>query len=138
MLAGRTIVNSFKSEQSAAVGVEYRHRIRSYLDGSVSWLYEGDNRLIRRNGIMAELWAVSGFFDDRLTLGFGAGAYFNVDSYRHLIESGDTHKLVSGVVSLTGSYLITPKWDVRSTWHRIVTDYDRDTDVLLGGVGYRF
>jgi hypothetical protein len=26
----------------------------------------------------------------------------------------------------------------RATWNRVVTRYSRDTDVLLGGVGYRF
>jgi hypothetical protein len=28
--------------------------------------------------------------------------------------------------------------DVRFLWHRIVTDYNRDTDVVLLGLGYRF
>ncbi len=27
---------------------------------------------------------------------------------------------------------------LRTSWNRIVTDYDRDTDVIMGGVGYRF
>ena len=45
---------------------------------------------------------------------------------------------VSGIVTLTASYRFHPHWDLRTSWYRIVTSYDRDTDVLLGGVGYRF
>jgi hypothetical protein len=28
--------------------------------------------------------------------------------------------------------------NARLSWNRIVTDYDRDTDVILGEIGYRF
>jgi len=45
---------------------------------------------------------------------------------------------LAGIVTLTGSYRIHRHWDVRTSWNRIVTDYNRDTDIILGGVGYRF
>ena len=135
---GRTIVNSFDSEHSVAVGIEYRRRLSKYLEGSVGWLYEGDSRLVRRDGITGEVWIVRNFLEDRLGLGIGGGLYFNLDSYHHVFEPNNTRKTVSGIVSLTGSYRVTPEWELRAVWHRVVTNYDRDTDVLLGGIGYRF
>jgi hypothetical protein len=27
---------------------------------------------------------------------------------------------------------------LRATWDRVITTYDRDTDIFLGGIGYRF
>jgi hypothetical protein len=46
--------------------------------------------------------------------------------------------ILSGLVSLSASYRFTEHWAARVTWNRVVTRYSRDTDVLLGGVGYRF
>jgi len=135
---GRTIVNSFDSEHSVAVGVEYRRQLSEYLEGSVGWLHEGDTRLVRRDGLTSEIWAMRSFFDDGLVLGIGGGLYFNLGSYHHVIEPNNTRKTVSGIVSLTGAYRIVPEWELRTVWHRIVTNYDRDTDVLLGGIAYRF
>jgi hypothetical protein len=45
---------------------------------------------------------------------------------------------LSGIVTLTASYRFDPHWFARLSWNRIVTGYDRDTDVILLGGGYRF
>jgi len=138
LFAGTTIVNSFDSQNSAALGLEYRRGVTRYLDWTVGWLYEGDNRLVRRNGLTTQLWAVKSFFDDRFALGVGGGAYIVVDQYQHLVENRDSRQALSGIMTLTGSYRFHPNWHLRTSWNRIVTNYDRDTDVILGGVGYRF
>jgi hypothetical protein len=46
--------------------------------------------------------------------------------------------IVSGVVSLTMSYQLVEHVAARFNWHRIVTDYNRDTDIVLFGLGIRF
>jgi hypothetical protein len=46
--------------------------------------------------------------------------------------------VLSGIVSASASYRFTQHWAARVTWNRVVTRYSRDTDVLMGGVGYRF
>lgn len=138
LFAGATIVNSLDSAHSLATGLEYRRRILSNADWTVGWLYEGDNRLVRRNGLTTQLWAVKDFFDDRLSLGIGAGIYVVLNRYHHVLSNPDKGEALSGIVTLTGSYRLDPRWDVRASWNRIVTDYDRDTDVILGGIGYRF
>lgn len=133
---GRTIVNSFASEHSEAASIEYRRGLLRYLDWTVAWLYEGDSRLIRRNGLTTQLWAVRDFLDDRLAIGVGGGAYFVVDRQPSPQQSSD--EVLSGILTLTGSYRFHPHWDMRTSWNRIVTNYNRDTDVILGGIGYRF
>lgn len=139
MFAGRTIVNSFDSEASIATSIEYRRGLWRYMDWTVSWLYEGDNGTIRRNGLITQLWVVRPFFEDRLVLGLGGGAYFAVDERRNAPQNnsgGDD--FASGIVTMTGSYRFHPHWDIRAVWHRIITNSNRDSDVILGGIGYRF
>jgi hypothetical protein len=138
VFAGTTIVNSFDSPDSTAVALEYRRGIGRYVDWTIGWLYEGDNRLVRRNGLTSQFWLVKAFFEDRFALGVGGGIYVILDRYKHLLENRESGQALSGLVTLTGSYRFHPDWDLRTSWNRIVTDYNRDTDVILGGVGYRF
>lgn len=136
LFAGRTITNSFNSERSTSLNIEYRRRLLRYLDGTISWLYEGDTRLIRRNGLTTQLWAVKDFLDDRIALGFGAGAYFAIDYQAGHSQEGD--RTISALATMTGSYRLDPHWSLRVSWNRIITNYNRDTDVIIGGIGYRF
>jgi hypothetical protein len=136
IFAGRTITNSFKSEHSTSFSIEYRRRLWRYLDWTVAWLYEGDTRLVRRDGLVSQFWAVRDFLDDRVSLGFGAGAYFSIDRQAGHNQYDD--RIISAIVTLTGSYRLAPHWSLRTSWNRIVTNYDRDTDVILGGISYRF
>ena len=131
-LLGQTIVNSFESQSATARSVEYRHAFGPVLRGSVSWLNEGDARLIRRDGIATQAWLEPSFHDGRDTLGLGLGPYFAVDAYR----PGGRH--VIGLLSATWSHRISPSWRARITWHRSVSDDDRDSDILLAGIGYQF
>jgi len=138
VFAGTTIVNSFDSPNSVAVALEYRRSIARYVDWTFGWLEEGDNRLVRRNGLTTQVWAAKAFFEDRFSIGAGGGIYIVLDRFHNLVENRDGGRALSGLVSLTGSYRFHPNWDLRTSWYRIVTDYNRDTDVILGGVGYRF
>jgi len=135
---GQTIVNSFNSELGLARAIEYRQGISPHVDWSVAWLHEGDARLVRRNGILAELWLVRDFLEKRVALSAGAGMYIAIDQYRsdQMGEEGD--ETVAAVVTASGSYRFGRHWLTRVSWNRIVTDYNRDTDAILIGLGYRF
>jgi hypothetical protein len=137
LYAGQTIVNSLNSQKSVALAAEYRRRIHPYVDWTGTWLYEGDNRLTRRNGLASQLWAVRDFLNDRLSLGIGGGAYFPIDE-RNVLHKSSIFRTVCGIITLTSSYTILSPWDVRVSWNRVITDYNHDTDVILGGIGYRF
>lgn len=132
LLAGQTIVNSFESQSAHASSAEYRHAFGPIVRGSVSWINEGDTRLVRRNGVAAQAWLEPGFSNDRFTLGLGFGPYFAVDSF----QARD--RRVLGLLSTTFSYHFARGVVGRFSWHRSVSRYDRDSDILLFGVGYRF
>jgi hypothetical protein len=134
---GQTIANSYESQKSTAQGIEYRRRIARYLDWTIAWLNEGDNRLARRNGVLSQAWAVRAFFNDHLTLGVGFGPYLLIDKYRSIPNDEDTDVL-AGMVTLSASYRFNPQWLVRLSWNRVTTNYNRDTDVIMIGPGYSF
>jgi hypothetical protein len=137
VLAGRTEVNSLRSPGAFAKSVEFRHGFTPYIEASVTWLDEGETQLTRRNGVATQVWLGRSFLDDKLRLGLGAGPYVAVDTYR---EPGGTNTgdKVSALVTMTASYQFTPHWFVRASWDRVLTGYDKDSDIYLGGIGYRF
>jgi hypothetical protein len=134
LLGGRTIVNSFESESSIAKSIEYRHAFGPVLRGSLGWLSEGDARLIRRNGVLAQVWLEPSFYRDRFTLGLGLGPYIAVDDYR----TGRPNVHALAILTTTMSYHFARGWVGRVSWHRISSNYDRDSDIILLGMGYRF
>ena len=135
LFVGRTILNSYESENSTAAAAEYRRGLGRYVDWTIGWLHEGGNHIIRREGATTQLWLVRPFFDGRLTLGAGAGVYYAVNEQNY---GGTDDERVSGIVTLTGSYRFDPRWFARLSWNRVVTRYDRDTDVILLGGGFIF
>ena len=137
LLIGQATVNSANSPQSVAETVEYRRGIARYLDWTIALINEGDNRLENRSGILSELWVVRAFANDHVTLGVGLGPYFFIDRHRSQEQNEDKYA-VAGVISLSASYRFNPNWLMRLTWNRIATNYNRDTDVIMIGPGYRF
>lgn len=138
VFAGRTILNSFNSENSFATAIEYRRGIAHHVDWTLGWLHEGGNHITRRGGVTTQLWAARAFLHDHLTLGAGAGAYIVVNRDHPVGGTVHDDEPVSGIVTLTTSYRFASRWLVRLSWNRVVTGYSRDTDVILIGIGNRF
>ena len=134
LLAGQTTVNSFNSEHSLAFSLEYRRSIFENLDWTIGWLYEGETPVLRRSGFVSQLWAVQPLLAHSLSIGIGGGIYMAVDHYHQEKDS----QALSGIAALTASYSFDKQWLIRSTWYRVITQYDGDTDVIMGGVGFRF
>lgn len=135
---GQTITNTFNTSQDIATSVEYRRSLTRHIDWTAAWLHESDDRVFRKNGITTQLWAVQRFFDDSFSLGAGAGGYFAIDHFDYALDGEDTNHFLSGIVTLTAAYRFQPSWDIRTSWSRIITKYNIDTDVIMGGVGIRF
>jgi hypothetical protein len=138
---GQTVVNNPGSASSLAWGVEYRRGLLPYLDLTAAWLNERNPKLARRNGMITELWVVRDFLDDHLALGCGAGAYITVDKRRDIAPGEGGSSFASGIISATASlrnFSFSPDLTARITMNRIVTNYNKDTDVFLFGLGYRF
>ncbi|HEY6872221.1 MAG TPA: hypothetical protein VI298_05770 [Geobacteraceae bacterium] len=138
VFGGETTVNIPGDGHSTAAAIEYRRGIWRYLEWTVGGLYEGKSTLINRYGLTTQLWLSKLFLHDHLSLGFGGGGYFAVDQRSDPQLQRSSGVFASEIVTLTGAVLITPHWAVRASWDRIITNYDRDSDVFLGGIGYRF
>jgi len=61
VFGGESIVNAAFSAHGEAYAAEYRHGLWQHLDGTVSYLYEGDPRLVRRSGLGLQVWPVNTF-----------------------------------------------------------------------------
>jgi hypothetical protein len=134
---GRSIVNG-PQDNSTAIGIEYRRGIARYLEWTVGYIDEGDNTAINRKGITTQLWPKRSFFDDRLTLGVGLGVYLAVDKRRNPESDIGNDAFIAGLITVTGSYYFSRRFLIRTSLSRTITDYNRDTDVILAGLGYRF
>ncbi|MBN3790873.1 hypothetical protein [Burkholderia sp. Ac-20353] len=137
-MLGETILNSRSSPSTLGGSVEYRRGLTSTVDWTATWMYEGAKQSVRRNGVASQFWLTRAFLDDKLTLSAGAGAYFTVNQRNVQGQPGPGDGGVSGIVSISASYRLSDRWLTRVTWNRVVTRYDRDTDVIQAGVGYRF
>lgn len=127
---GQTIVNSFDSERSRATAIEYRRALSPYIDGTVTLLKEGETVRTRRSGVAAQLWLIRSLTTNT-ELGMGAGPYRAFDL--HQVEAHQSR--VAGLVSIAARYHFGKQWVGQLGWNRVVTDYHRDADVLLLGVG---
>jgi hypothetical protein len=135
---GKAIVNTAGSEQSTAQGMEFRHGIAKNFDWTFAWINEGDPKIIRRNGVASQLWVVDEYFGRHLALGLGLGGYFFVDQRGSPDPKNKTLGNVAVLISPTFSYRLTENWQTRLTWNRVVSDYNRDADVIMVGLGYRW
>jgi hypothetical protein len=139
---GRSVVNAFYSEHGVAYAAEYRHGLSRHLDGSASFIYEGDPKITRRSGLGLQVWPVNTFFNEKVTIGIGLGVYVYIDN-KH---AGPSRQLAVGasvntpamapLISPTFAVRLSDHWLVRFTWHRVVTNYNRDSDVYLLGAGF--
>jgi len=136
---GQTIVNSYYSQRDSARAIEYRHGLGRFVDVTLGVLNEGDPRLVRRTGVTAQIWGVREVLaSDRLLLGIGFGPYLAVDKYRTHVQSEGGDSKFSWIFTATAAYRLSEHWNARVSWNRINTNYNRDTDVLLLGAGYRY
>ncbi|EXI99380.1 outer membrane insertion signal protein [Burkholderia pseudomallei] len=137
-MLGETILNSRRSPTALGGSLEYRRGIAKYVDWTATYLYEGAKQSVRRNGIASQVWLTRAFLDDKIALSAGAGAYLTLNERDIRGRPGKGDGRVSGIVSISASYRFDDRWLARVTWNRVVTRYDRDTDVIQAGLGYRF
>ncbi len=136
VFGGQSVVNTFLSEKAGAAALEYRQGIVPHLDGTITAIYEGDPKIIRRNGVAAQLWAVNSFDDNRFSVGVGVGPYVYIDRRNPPPGSDNNPAAVAPLVSLTFAVRISEHWIGRFVFDRVTSNYNRDSDIFLGGLGY--
>jgi hypothetical protein len=134
---GQSVVNTLFSAKAVAYALEYRRGIMPHLDWTASGIYEGDPKIARRSGFATQIWPVNTFFNDHISVGLGVGPYVFIDR-RHLVTttSENIPVAVAPLVSLTTSVRLSDHWLIRGVWDRVVSNYNRDSDIFLVGLGY--
>jgi len=133
-MAGQTTVNNRGTPDALAWALEYRHGLNRYFDATFSYLDEGSTPLSERRGVAAQLWLRRSFAGDRMSVGIGAGPYYAIE--RRTPDGNGSP--VSLLFTMTAAYNVSRHWVARVAWNRVMTTYDKDSDVIVGGVGYRF
>jgi hypothetical protein len=139
-MMGGTVVNSLSSETGFAKAISLRYSPSRHIGVSLTYLDEGEVDAGAagtglRAGIAPQVWGHDQL-TPRLSVGAGLGPYFATTRLR--LPDGKQASSLAILVSVTASYAISDRLTGRMTWNRVATDYSRDTDVLLLGLGYRF
>ncbi len=137
VLGGRSIVNSFKSEKATGYGLEYRHTVNPNVEWSLTAMNEGRIGVAERKGVAGQLWLLRPF-TEHTVLELGMGGYVMRDQINrnNILEEPKTH--FAGIASIGMRWRLTPMMRAQLSWSRVITDYHRDSDVFLLGVGWLF
>ena len=134
---GTTVLNSFQSETAPAYQIEYRRTLTSYWEWSLAYSDEGSPGVIEREGIVAQGWFGGWFLDQKLQLSVGWGPYAN--RFKETGDGGatwDTSYRMAMRITLGAAWRLGRSLLARAAWNRTVTSFNRDSDVIVGGVGY--
>jgi hypothetical protein len=138
LYGGTDVVNSFGNTGSAAVeGLEYRRGFARNADWTVGLFHENHRLLARRTSLATEVWVTRPVSGEDWRLGLGAGPYFVIGKGNRAASGETNPQSVCGVISATASRRLSDKWSLRLTWDRVFTNDDRDTDMVMLGLGYR-
>lgn len=129
------VINISGNPSSWGASVEYRHRFQRYIDGTLTYLYEGDPKVARRSGFSGQIWPVRATSLFGTEIGAGFGAYAFIDRKHIPTASRETPAQLAPIVSLMLSYPTHSAWFTRFIWDRVVSNYSRDADIWRLGVG---
>jgi len=138
VFVGQSVVNTFGNPKSRAYAGEYRRGVFAHVDWTASAVYEGDPQIVRRSGAATQLWAVNSFFDKRITVGAGLGPYVFLDKKHPTNPDRKNPAAIAPLVSLTFSVRVSESCVMRMVFDRVTTSYNRDADIFLIGLGYRW
>jgi hypothetical protein len=139
LYSGQSVVNTLFSAKAVAYAIEYRRGVMPHLDWTASGIYEGDPKIVRRSGFATQIWPVNTFFNERIAVGLGVGPYVFIDKKHPVTTTSQNIPVaVAPMVSLTFSARLSEHWLVRVIWDRVVSNYNRDSDIFLVGLGYRW
>lgn len=136
---GKAILNSQTSQSDEAFALEYRRRWSESSDWTLTYSDEGDLELIRRDTLAFQGWMVTPRLGGRLQLGLGLGPTLcHADTPEGAPEPARPWGW-GGRVSMGARWRKEGSpWQMRLMWHRTRTPNNRDTDLILTGLGLAF
>lgn len=112
--------------------VEDRVQVSDHIAYSISALDEGDTGIIRREGVVGQVWYVSPTTNN-WRVDVGAGPYAAREE-----SDGQTHNKLMGVVTFRLSKGITKKVRVGLSFQRVVSNNNRDQDMFMVGIQKKY
>jgi hypothetical protein len=137
VLGGRSIVNSLASETATSYGLEYRRTVNPNLEWSLILMSEGKVDAAERKGVSAQVWLLRPF-TERTVLEMGFGAYAMRDQLDRKDADDERENKVAPIASIGMRYRISDNLRAQLTWSRVITNYERDSDVFMLGAGVAF
>lgn len=131
----KSVINISGNPGALGGAAEYRYRFRPFLEGTATYIYEGNPKVARRSGVSLQAWPVRTGVSDHIEIGAGFGAYVFIDTKRQPEPGRNATAAVAPIVSLMTSYRATPDWFIRVIWDRVVSNYNRDADIFRVGFG---
>ena len=131
--AGYSVQNNFQSPRGVAWAAEYRRRFSPYVDGTLTYLDEGDTHVVKRHGVAGQLGLKREFLDHRADVGVAAGLYYARDE-----DEGGHRTKGLGILTMTATWNWSRVLKTRLYWYRTLTTNGRDTDVAMLGLGFSF
>jgi hypothetical protein len=142
VLGGQTVVNTVTSPEAPAFAIEYRQSLDRHVEWTASIIDEGNTKVEDCAGFALQCWIVNTLFPDCLTVGLGLGPYVFEDRSRNdSIAMGEQVRvcpLATLTLSVPVSLQVSDPWNLRFEFHRVTTRYNRDADIILFGLGYRW
>jgi hypothetical protein len=126
LYAGKSILNNHEGNGFAGA-IEYRRNLSKHFDATLMYLNESKER----QGGAVQLWAVQRLFEDRLSLGIGAGIYEAFEKHPHELTT-------NGIITTGLGYRLYGNWEARLNFSRVIAPRDRDADIIMAGVGFKF
>lgn len=135
--AGRSIVNSFESENANAGGIEFRQTVTPNAEWSLTAMTEGKVGVAERKGLATQLWLLRPF-TERTVLELGVGGYAMRDQVNRNDVREEPKWHLAPIASIGMRWRLTEQLRAQLSWSRVITDYHRDSDVFLLGAGVVF
>jgi hypothetical protein len=134
-LAGRAVLNSFRSEGSFAQALSLRTKISTHFAASLTYTVAQNVPLDWHSGAAVQLWAETPL-TSAFSVGAGVGVFITAD--RSSTANANSATDPAGILGITMAYTISSRWVARAIWNRVTTRDDDDSDIVLVGLGYRF
>ena len=137
-LLGGLLPNSNFERASFTWQVDYRQDFYRNFAASIAYINEGHVPGHHRDGNAWEVWGRLPFFQDRIDLSLGAGAYYYFDTQPR--PGGDTANVhgVSPIYSLSATGYLSNRWFYRVLLNRINPPNDFKVTTVTVGAGFWF
>jgi hypothetical protein len=135
VMAGRVVLNSFRSEGCFAEALSLRTKISTHFAASLTYTEAQNVPLDWHSGAAVQLWAETSL-TSVFSVGAGVGVFITAD--RSSTVDTTSANDPAGILGITMAYNIGSHLVARAIWNRVTTRDDDDSDIVLLGLGYRF